>query len=528
MNAPPNNLSMVALRPLATCLAIALATTLPSLVHADPRLRPAFVGQRLAPSLQRGSMQGHHAPSAKSVPIRPAATTPVGNCDDDGAGSLRAVVGAAIDGDTIDLSALTCSTITLTSGAIMVDVDNLTFAGPTDSALLIDGHYNASVIDHSGTGTLIVEHLTLSHGYAYIEGNRKGGGISSSGNVTLDHATISHNLARYQGAGVGANGIVTINDSTVSDNFTTSSPDNRNLGGGVMAGSSLTVNNSTITNNEAYVGGGVFAFGPITISNSTISGNKTSYIGGGLMTDHAASIHNSTIANNSSGYHGGGIFLGSNGTLDLQSTIVANSYIYNTGNVGDISGHDTTITISGNHNLIMVSELPTPADTITSDPLLHAPADNGGPTPTMALKAGSPAINFGSNPDLLDFDQRGTGFARMSGTAVDIGAVEFDDVIFTDGFDGSTPWRWAPSAPATGAKAASPTRLPLWDGTWATPVVKECVKGGEHSRARETTTPTLVGDDLRQSAGGRSRRKEKDPGIPGPSSSIVRACRPVS
>lgn len=439
MHAPLNNLSMVAVRPLAICLAIALATTLPSLVHADPRLRPSFVGQRPAPSLHRGSMQGHHAPSAKSVPIRPATTTPVGNCDDDGAGSLRAVVGAAIDGDTIDLSALTCSTITLTSGAIVVDVDNLTFAGPTDSSLLINGYYyNDSVIYHSGTGTLTVKHLTLSHGYASIEGNSKGGGINSSGNVTLDHATISHNLARIQGAGVGANGIVTINDSTVSDNLTTIS-DNSNLGGGVMAGSGLTVNNSTITNNEAQVGGGVYAFGPITISNSTISGNKASYIGGGLVTDHAASIHNSTIASNSGGYHGGGIFLESNGTLDLQSTIVANSYIYSTSNVVDISGRDTAITISGNHNLIMVSELPTPADTITSDPLLHALADNGGPTPTMALKAGSPAINFGSNPDPLDFDQRGMGFARMSGTAVDIGAFEFHDVIFEDGFDGSTP-----------------------------------------------------------------------------------------
>ncbi|MCK6478304.1 MAG: hypothetical protein L6Q35_15905, partial [Phycisphaerales bacterium] len=58
------------------------------------------------------------------------------------------------------------------------------------------------------------------------------------------------------------------------------------------------------------------------------------------------------------------------------------------------------------------------------DPLLGSLANNGGPTQTQALLAGSPAINKGSNPDGLSTDQRGAGFARTQGTVADIGAYE--------------------------------------------------------------------------------------------------------
>jgi fibronectin-binding autotransporter adhesin len=59
------------------------------------------------------------------------------------------------------------------------------------------------------------------------------------------------------------------------------------------------------------------------------------------------------------------------------------------------------------------------------DPLLGALASNGGPTQTMLLLAGSPAINKGSNaliPAGVVTDQR--GYKRIFNTTVDIGAVE--------------------------------------------------------------------------------------------------------
>ena len=76
-----------------------------------------------------------------------------------------------------------------------------------------------------------------------------------------------------------------------------------------------------------------------------------------------------------------------------------------------------------------------PAVTLTGDPLLQPLANNGGPTPTLALSIGSPAIDVGSNPLLLATDQRGAGFRRVSGPHADIGAFETADTIFIDGFE---------------------------------------------------------------------------------------------
>ena len=66
-------------------------------------------------------------------------------------------------------------------------------------------------------------------------------------------------------------------------------------------------------------------------------------------------------------------------------------------------------------------------------------AANGGPTLTQALAGGSAAIDAGSNPLSLANDQRGDGYARVSGAAADIGAYEvqqaFADRISRGGFD---------------------------------------------------------------------------------------------
>jgi hypothetical protein len=64
------------------------------------------------------------------------------------------------------------------------------------------------------------------------------------------------------------------------------------------------------------------------------------------------------------------------------------------------------------------------ANIVGQNPLLGPLANNGGPTQTHALLSGSPAIDTGSNPLALSFDQRGTGFARTVGAQTDIGAFE--------------------------------------------------------------------------------------------------------
>src|SRR5207249_8574098 len=58
------------------------------------------------------------------------------------------------------------------------------------------------------------------------------------------------------------------------------------------------------------------------------------------------------------------------------------------------------------------------------DPDLQPLANNGGPTRTISLNPGSPAIDAGFNVDFLPFDQRGVGFPRTLGARTDIGAFE--------------------------------------------------------------------------------------------------------
>lgn len=65
--------------------------------------------------------------------------------------------------------------------------------------------------------------------------------------------------------------------------------------------------------------------------------------------------------------------------------------------------------------------------------------DNGGPTLTHLPNPDSPVVDFGSNPDALDYDQR--GFTREYGDFPDIGSVELNlndlapDLIFASGFE---------------------------------------------------------------------------------------------
>jgi Dockerin type I domain len=92
--------------------------------------------------------------------------------------------------------------------------------------------------------------------------------------------------------------------------------------------------------------------------------------------------------------------------------------------------NQTGATISGGNNL--------PAGT---DPLFGPLANNGGPTATIALRPGSPAINAGSNPAGLTTDQRGLGFTRAFGASVDIGAFEAPRAVQSVVVDAGGPQR---------------------------------------------------------------------------------------
>ena len=203
-------------------------------------------------------------------------------------------------------------------------------------------------------------------------------------------------------------------------------------GGGISSesGGQLTITAMNIIDNSAAFGGGIWARSDITVTNSTIASNSAGFDGGGgIWADGNVTVTNSTIAGNSAEFNGGGIWAGS--SIHLTSSIVAVNTAQTDPDltktpatlfqslVGNSAGTSLVQaqTPDANGNLIGAPENPI-------DPLLAPLANNGGPTLTHALLAGSPAIDAGSNPDGFLFDQRGEPFVRELNGQADMGAFE--------------------------------------------------------------------------------------------------------
>jgi hypothetical protein len=441
---------------------------------------------RVGTAAERNRHQDANSVASHAAFAHPTKSGPqvrsVDTCADDGSpGSLRAQVTAAASGDVIDLSQLTCSTITLANSAIMVTQPSLTLQGPGPEALTIDGAGHYSAFYHLGAGTLGIADVTVANGYYAGSFEPKGGCIFSKGNVFLFHSVVTHctvgSLSASEpaiGGGVYAEGNLTMKNSTITESHVLTSVNGPNAfgGGGYVIGS-VAMLYSTISNNTATQlfganvgdGGGLFVKGAVDITYSTISGNSADYVGGleifsnqpatifngtisgnvgklgygGLWTKSALTLSNSTIAFNAARSDASGTStagLHSLAPLVLQSSIIADNIGPNgPSDLGGMAG----ISITGDNNLITSYTLPPPMNTRSECPHLQPLADNGGSTRTHALSHTSVAIDHGSNPLTLQKDQR---FAtRDVGAATDIGSVEWqpgetDERLFVAGFDG--------------------------------------------------------------------------------------------
>ena len=183
----------------------------------------------------------------------------------------------------------------------------------------------------------------------------------------------------------------------------------------------------TIRNGHGNYGGGIYSVGTLTINNSTISGNSASFGGGGIELSHGASatINNSTItANTVFSYDGGGIVSYDIASATFQNSILAN----NTG--GNCSG--TTISTGYNLSSDGTCSFNGAGDMNNTDARLGTLGNQGGPTQTIPLLEGSPAMDAG-NPNgctdgkghLLRIDQRGYPRPdKEDNTGCDMGAYE--------------------------------------------------------------------------------------------------------
>ncbi|MFI5166294.1 MAG: choice-of-anchor Q domain-containing protein [Thermoanaerobaculales bacterium] len=233
-------------------------------------------------------------------------------------------------------------------------------------------------------------------------------------NITLANGRTTAN--GDGGAAINSNGgAVTIDHSTIFGNSTA----NAGCGAIVVSGAALTITNSTMTGNheDAAAQAGLLCTNitaSLTMSDSTVAGNYSGTNGGGgaISTSGPATFTNCTIANNTSHNDNGAV--NADGTVTFQDTIIANNP---GGNCLSAGGSF----VDGGHNLQYPGNSCGATITI-ADPLLLALANNGGPTQTMALQFGSPAIDAGNPATCLATDQR--GHARIG--VCDIGAIEFD------------------------------------------------------------------------------------------------------
>jgi len=202
--------------------------------------------------------------------------------------------------------------------------------------------------------------------------------------------------------------------------------------------------NNTANGSGVLGGGGLYAnFGSSTtlfLKNSTISGNAaTNSEGGGVRFGGAmiAELKYSTVANNYAFDEGGGLF-NSAATCNVSDSILAGNE-NQTGILQDLRG---TVYCDVTDSLLAGAKYSDYTDgggnILNTDPLIGPLADNGGWGGfTHALQTGSPAIDAGSAGAFApDYDQRGTGFPRVSGAGLDMGAYELViDSIFSDRFE---------------------------------------------------------------------------------------------
>jgi hypothetical protein len=272
--------------------------------------------------------------------------------------------------------------------------------------------------------------------------------LNAGANITLSNVTLQNGFG-----GVYNRGTLTINNSVITGNYVSDCLRFTCLtgyGGGIYNTGTLTINRTTISANEAHgsaeaAGGGIYNLGELTINASTLSGNEINggaaipcplcqVGGGGIYNKGTLSIHNSTVTGNYSRINfsgvrpeGGGIVgsgryftsivsiysstVSGNGGGIVGAATLQNSIVANNGSGGNCHGTMTSIFSLSSDG---TCHLNGPGDRNNTNPRLGTLGNYGGPTQTIPLLPGSPAIDAG-NPSgctdglghLLKTDQRG-------------------------------------------------------------------------------------------------------------------------
>ena len=345
------------------------------------------------------------------------------------AGSLRHAVNAALPGDTITFAPSVTGVITLSpaNGSLTLNPPAggtaITISGPGANALAVDGGAASTVFAVSG-GAVAISGLTLQNGMSPYYA--LGGGavdVEGGGALTLTACTLSGNTAPSNASGGGLY---------------------------VDYGCSATLKACAIVGNTASDGGGVYVNGTVSLLNCTVAGNAASTAGGGVYVDFNAggcAIASSTLSGNTSAGTGGGLEVSYGAAASLVGSLIAGNTAGNNGGavtpgpditVDSVSPTFHGVVTSGGGNLIGIDDGGTNGDAAyagndsvgTAAHPINPRLDpeglkmNGGPTPTVALLPGSPALDLVPAKAAPVTDQRGA-LRNVSGDGKsDCGAFE--------------------------------------------------------------------------------------------------------
>ncbi len=371
-----------------------------------------------------------------------------------------------------------------TDGGALSSYGTLTF----NNCIIRDSHATARGGGlFIGAGSYVLNNSTVADNFSVNEG----GGIEDLGTAasSINSSTISGNISNGAGAGIrhASGQTLTINYSTITGNGVANT--SSNFGGGVASQSAvLNINYSTFSSNKAHFAGGIYianlgTAATLNLTSSLITGNTAVSDGGGMFVFGAtATILNSTLANNlADAGTGGGLSIQNSGSgtaavTAINSTLAYNRSGSNGGGLTVISGGLTlkntliasniaptntdiqaTFTSSG-YNLVQTRG--TSTGYVASDlangtnPNMGLLAFNNGPTNTIMLNSGSPAINVipAASCGGIVKDQR--DYKRPANNC-DIGAVEVNGIVPTVTV---TP---SPTGSATPTRTSTSTNTPI-------------------------------------------------------------------
>lgn len=317
--------------------------------------------------------------------------------------------------------------------------------------------------------------------------------LDVGGDILITDSVIENNTATTGDGGAvnldSVQGSITITDTVLRGNSATAG------NGGALAvldGPDVVIQDSEfLTNSSSGDGGAIHVAdttNSVSIGRTTFQSNQAQGSGGGIYVDQvdldsSLTVDSSTFSADSTGEFGAALAIGTvigevtviNSTLDEQgtadfalmtdlvagelsivySTVIGGIYVKTNSGITEVAstivveaGGVTILVDADNAVGVLSSVLSSPLSFSMADlggnqfgvfPKLGPLQDNGGPTVTRMPLAGSPAIDRGlpgGTPPT--FDQRGTGFSRVIGGRVDVGAVETSGVAATADPDETT------------------------------------------------------------------------------------------